>query len=269
MLVSNILKKECLVYRQAFVTGGSSGIGKALCKLLAKKQIPLVMTGRKEQELMQLARELEKDTQVSYIVCDLSKKEERWILVEKLKQLKPDLVVNNAGFGLYGATYLHTIEDELDLIEVNISALVQVTLEAISLLKQEKSGGVILNVSSVAAYFQPFPAFVTYAASKNFVLNFSEGLDRETKPYGIRVLTALPGQVKTNFRARASRLQSQEESFLAISAEYAAKQLWRQIQKKKVRFVFSGVYKLLVLFSKLLPKGAYHHFLEQTINRRL
>ncbi|MDR3624274.1 MAG: SDR family NAD(P)-dependent oxidoreductase [Chlamydiales bacterium] len=257
------------MFSLACVTGASSGIGKELCKLLAKRHIPLLITGRDERALHALAEELTIYVAVHIVVCDLSKKEDRTHLIQEMRLLKPDLVVNNAGFGLYGEAISYAVEDTLSMIEVNIAAVAEITLEAIILLKKDRRTGTILNVSSVAAYFRPFPSFVTYAASKDFVLSFSRGVDNESSAYGIRVLTAVPGQVKTGFRFRAAKGVEQKDSSLAMSASFAAKQIWKQIQTQKRVSLFDWRYKMAILLSHFIPKPLIAMLLKHSIKRLL
>ena len=246
----------------ALVTGATSGLGKALCYLLASKNIPLILSGRNEEEL----EELKQTLQVPVRTCkaDLSVPEERKKLLALIDEYVPDLVVNNAGFGLYGEALAHTTQEQLEILEVDGKALLEITLEAARALKNEGKPGTILNVSSAASFFV-FPNFSVYAATKAFVNQVSMGLDEELKPYGIRVLTACPGQIKTGFRIRASKSHPQKSCRRAMSAKSAAEYLWHQIQTGKQIYTFDARYWLVILLSRLVPKSLVQKTLKKSL----
>ncbi len=246
----------------ALVTGATSGLGKALCYLLASKNIPLIISGRNEEELEELKQLL----QVPVTTCkaDLSIPEDRKKLLALIHEYVPDLVVNNAGFGLYGEALSHTTQEQLDILEVDGKAVLEITLEAARVLKNEGKPGTILNVSS-AACFYVFPGFSVYAATKGFVRQASMGLDGELKPYGIRVLTACPGQIKTAFRMRASKNHPQKSYRHAMSTKSAAEHLWHQIQTGKRVYTFDVRYWLVILLSRLVPEPIVEKFLKKSI----
>ena len=113
------------------------------------------------------------------------------------KGLEIDWLINNAGFGSSGDFASLDLERELEIIDLNISALVALTHRFLQKMRERKSG-TIINVSS-AAGFQPIPFMATYAASKAFVSSFSEAIAEENRPYGIHVMALCPGSTKTNF----------------------------------------------------------------------
>lgn len=246
------------LFNLSLITGASSGIGEAIARLLAKKKINLILTGRDEDKLKQLKDELKVFVHVEILALDLTVKEDLDHLVKTIHQLKPDLVFNNAGFGFYGEA-ISDIYRQIEIIDLNIKALVKITLESVKTLKKANQKGVILNVSSAAA-FQIFPGFSTYAASKAFVNSFSVSLDYETKEFNIRILTACPGMVKTKFKQRASsnKFLDQEESLsFSMEPSFAANEIWKQIVKQKTLRIFSFYYRIATFFTKYFLPASF------------
>lgn len=255
-------------YSLALVTGASSGIGEALCRLLAGQGIDLLISGRNQEKLDRLKDELAKKVTVTSFAADLSIPEERAMLIDKVRYFVPDLVINNAGYGLYGSVLSHETEASMELIEVDVNAVVQLSIEAARALASQKREGVIMNVSSIVAFF-PFPNLALYAAAKAFVNSFSASFDHEMQPCGIRILAACPGQVDTHFRERAGgKERTSEEKKSVMSAEFAAVQIWKQIQKQKPIHVFSRSYWLMSLFSRFIPRQLLMTFLQAGIAKK-
>lgn len=255
--------------RLALVTGASSGIGEALCYLLAEKGINLIMTARSESNLNRIAQDLRSKVNVTVFPADLSLPHDRSLLIKKIQELSPDLVINNAGFGLYGDAISHTPAEEGEIVNLNVNALLEITLETARHMVSQQQKGVILNVSSVAAFI-PMPGSAVYAASKSFVNSFSEGLDVELKDKGVRVLASCPGQVATKFRQRASQGQSdsQPQEPLVMSSSFAAQQIWMQIETLKTVHIFDWKYRLLLLLLKFLPRSYVSKMLYVKIQER-
>src|SRR6185295_4950732 len=184
--------------QKVLITGASSGIGAALARLLSAKGLSLIVTGRNEEALQQLKSSL--STPVDIVVADLSQKAGVERVLQVVTDQAPHLVINNAGLGFYGEA---TLQEANQVIDVNVRALVSITIEATKVLRQKNIPGIICNVSSVVA-FQPTPYMSVYAASKAFVTSFSEAEDMVLKQYGIRVLSSCPGAVETDFVRRAA-----------------------------------------------------------------
>jgi|SRR3984885_10943520 len=242
-----------MAFHLALVTGASSGIGEALCRLLAKNGIPLLITGRNQEKLALLAKELEQLVKVEFFTAELDKDLGRAVVIEKIYQQVPDLVVNNAGFGLYGQILTHETKKQMEIFEVDAATVLQLSIEAARALVSADKPGVILNVSSAAA-FQIFPSFSVYSASKAFVNSFSESFDEEVKQYGVRILAACPGMVDTKFRERASEGSEKKKYSFSMSPETAAKEIWKQINKRKPIYIFDWRYRFAAFIKKILPK---------------
>lgn len=255
-------------HRLALVTGATSGIGEALARLLASKNVKLLLTGRNRKKLQQLKEDLSSQIEVDTCAVDLASPEGRRCLVEWMKDKKPDLIVNNAGFGLYGEAFHFSVDEQMAIIQVDVLAVVEITLQAVNMFIEAKREGTILNVSSAAGY-QIFPNLTTYAASKAFVNAFSRSLDFEVKPKGIRVLLSCPGQVSTGFFSRASNRDVDNRSnALVMSATFAANALWRQIESGKAVEIFDWKYKIGNYLSRLIPTRWLAPILQRIISKR-
>lgn len=190
----------------ALVPGASSGIGEAFARNLAKRGANLIMVARSEEKLDRLADELRKNYRSSIHVfpVDLVLPEAPQQLFDRIKAsgLSVDLLVNNAGFGKWAHFLGESLETYERMLSLNISTLVQLTYLWIPEILARGVGGVI-NVASTAA-FQPIPYQAVYAASKTFVLSFTEALAEEYRERGVRFLALCPGNTSTNFMATAN-----------------------------------------------------------------
>jgi len=256
-------------FQTALITGASYGIGEALARLLAEKGIPLMLVARSTERLHTLAKDLSPLVPVEVISCDLSHPGQLVSLVKAVRSRKPDLIINNAGFGLYGDILTYQTEKLLEMIDVDIKALMELTIEGARTLVGAGRQGVILNVSSVAGDLKIFPTFSVYAASKSFVTRFSESFDFEVAPLGVRVLTSCPGMVDTNFRYRASGNDQQKSSGRSMSVDFAAKEIWWQIQKRKRVHTFNWKYRLISCLSRWIPKPLLARGMRKEIENRL
>jgi short-subunit dehydrogenase len=255
-------------FQLALVTGASSGIGEALCDLLASKGIDLIIHGRDEERLKIVADRLRAKVKVSLCIGDLVNIDQRNELIRYIRERKPDLVINNAGFGLYGRAINIDFHEQLSMIDLNIGALTEITLEAGKMMVSKRHQGVIVNIASAAAYFS-FPYFATYAATKAFVKNFSEALDVEMKPFGIRVLVSCPGQVDTRFRETASKGKSKSErDFKVMSSVFVSEKIWDQVQKGKSVQIIDWKYRLGLFLLNFIPKRLAFSILSSSIRSR-
>ncbi|AFZ58738.1 SDR family oxidoreductase [Anabaena cylindrica FACHB-243] len=189
----------------ALITGASGGIGKAFAEELAARKTNLVLVARSVEKLTQIATQLQQkhQIQVEVIAKDLTEPNATNDVFDaiKTKGLTIDLLVNNAGFGDYGDFAEREGERQLNMIQLNIIALVDLTHKFLPLMRQRRSGSII-NVSSIAG-FQPMPYLSVYAATKAFVLSFSEALWAENRDYGVHVLVVCPGPTETDFFTEA------------------------------------------------------------------
>jgi short-subunit dehydrogenase len=181
---------------RALVTGASAGIGEAFARQLAQRGYDLVLVARRKDRLEKLASEL--STTVEVLEADLSKPEGVAAVEQRLAVGDIELLVNNAGFGTQGEFAELPLEKEMEELDVNIRALVRLTHAALAPMVKQGRGNII-NVGSTGS-FQPVPYMSTYAATKAFVLHFSEGVHEEVKKHGVIVTCLCPGYVLTEFQ---------------------------------------------------------------------
>lgn len=183
------------------ITGASSGIGNAMARQLAVLKYNLILTARSEDKLEAMQQELSSKygIVVHYIAKDLSDMNQAAELFNDIKSANylVSHLVNNAGFGNYGSFVETSLEEELNMIDLNISSLVVLTKLFAKDMAARKSGR-IMNVSSLLA-FLPFPYYSVYSATKSFVLSFSETLAAELEGSGVVVTTLAPGTTETAF----------------------------------------------------------------------
>lgn len=185
------------------ITGASSGIGWELARIFASKEHDLILVARNEAKLNELKKDLEDKykIQAHVIPIDLAKPEAPVDLFRKTQGLEVDILVNNAGFGSHGDFAKADWRKQKDMIQVNITALTELTHLYLPAMIRRKAGK-ILNVSSTAA-FQPGPLMSVYYATKAFVLSFSEALYEELQGTGVTVTTLCPGPTQSEFFATA------------------------------------------------------------------
>ncbi len=183
------------------LTGASSGIGYEMATQLAARKLNLVLVARSENKLQQMQKELiaTYGISVQYIAKDLSDVRAAVDLYKDVQQadLLVTGLVNNAGVGNYGNFVETSLEEELKMIELNISSLVALTKLFAKDMVRRKSGR-IMNVASLLS-FLPFPYYSVYSATKSFVLAFSETLAAELEDAGVVVTALCPGPIDTGF----------------------------------------------------------------------
>lgn len=187
--------------RWAVVTGASAGIGWALAEELAAGGTNLVLTARRRERLEQLAEKLRATHNISVetVATDLAQAggpADVFAFTEK-KNLRIDLLVNNAGFGSYGEFSTSDLAAQLELVQVNCAAIVHLTHLYLSGMVERRQGDILI-VSSTAA-FQGVPYMATYGATKAFDLMFAEALAQEVDRYGVRVCALCPGPTESEF----------------------------------------------------------------------
>ena len=183
------------------ITGASSGIGEAFARRLAVDGHDLFLVARSEDKLRDLCTEMvaAHGVKAQYFALDLTEPgaDARCFAETERLGLEIDLLINNAGFGSMGDFAKLDIERELDMIRLNIGALVGLTHRYLGPMRDRRKG-TIINISSGAG-FQPIPFMATYAATKAFVTAFSEAIAEENRPFGIEVIAVCPGSTETPF----------------------------------------------------------------------
>ena len=219
----------------ALITGASSGIGKELAIIHAKNQGDLVLVARRKQLLDSLSSELSEKYKVSVFVIemDLTANGAATKLVEELikENIQISYLFNNAGFGGYGDFIDRSISEDLAMIQLNVSSLVELS-HGIANQMVKNGGGMILNTASTAGFI-PGPLQATYFATKAFVVSFSQALDQELRKKGVTVTALCPGPVKTEFIDVAGMSKSKMFDG-AKTASYTATKGYNAMLKKQL-----------------------------------
>ena len=191
----------------ALVTGASSGFGIEFAKLLAEQKANLVLGARRTEPMERLAAQLRQSESVQVVVegIDLSRAGAGAELKSRLDRrgISVDVLVNNAGYGLYGAFVDQPLQKTLDMLQVNMLALTELTHVFAAEMIKRRSGHILL-IASLLGY-QAVPGYAAYGASKGYVLLFGEALHAELKPYGIGVTVLSPGATSTGFGSVAGQ----------------------------------------------------------------
>lgn len=185
----------------ALITGASSGLGAEFARQLASRGMHLILVARRQELMQELATELDTKhgTRCEIIVADLSDPTQPGQVLRQIKSkgITVELLVNNAGFGVVGEVAQADVNRLLEMIRLNVSALTELTYGVLPSML-DRGHGCILNVASLSA-FQPVAYMGAYAASKSYVLHFSEALHCELYDRGITVTAVCPGVTRTNF----------------------------------------------------------------------
>ena len=232
---------------RALITGASSGIGRDMARVLAEKGCDLIITARRLEPMEKLKRELK--TNVEIIQQDLSTKEGCFALYEKIKDKDIDILINNAGFGVFGAFSETPLYRELELINTNITAVHILTKLILEKMKK-RDFGYILNVASSAA-FLPGPLFSSYYASKAYVLRLTQSIGYELKKEGsgVYIGALCPGPVSTEFDHVANVTFSNK----SLPSEYVAKYAIAQMFKRKKVIIPGTSMKLAKFGTRFVP----------------
>jgi len=237
------------------ITGASSGIGEAFARALAARGHNLLLVARSEEKLSQLCSELGGASSIDcqYVGLDLSKPESPAKLFDETKTrgLEIDLLINNAGFGSMGEFATQDLAHELNMIDLNVRSLVEMSYRFLRPMRERKSGAII-NVASTAG-FQPVPYMATYAATKAFVLSFSEALWEENRPYGIEVMALCPGVTQTGF-FDAAHIQKPPARTVETPAQVVETAL-RGLKRRKSSIISGAPNKLMVVTERLMPRS--------------
>lgn len=190
----------------ALITGASKGIGKSMAEELAKRGHAVLLIARSEDLLKELADQLGNQYKVStaFLAIDLSDKNAATTIFDwcNTNHYSVDMLINNAGYGLNGLLEDYTLQEHLDMMQVNITSLVELTYLFLPSLKKLPKA-YIGNIASGAAY-QAVPGLNVYAATKAFVLSFSRGLAYELRNTTVSVSCVCPGSTDTQFAQRAN-----------------------------------------------------------------
>ncbi len=233
----------------ALITGASSGIGADMARIMSEKGYDLILVARNKKKMEVLSKELK--TNVEIIPMDISSTYNCTELYNLVKKKNIDVLINNAGFGLFGEFNSTKLDKELDMIELNVKTVHTLTKFFLKdFIKKDK--GYILNVASSAA-FMPGPLMATYYSTKAYVLHLTEAINEELrrKKSNVFIGALCPGPVSTNFNKVAGVSFNLESLESYDVAKYAINQMFR----KKVVIIPGFKMKLGVFALRFLPRN--------------
>ena len=242
--------------QRALVTGASGGIGLALARVLAREGYDLVIAARSQPALERAAGNLSSayGVQVHTVVADLASADGPHAIMHEIASagLAVDVLVNNAGFGLFGEFALTRLEDEQRMIDVNVRALVALTKLCLPGMIERRRGRV-LNVASTAA-FLPGPHMAVYYATKAFVLSFSEAIADELRATPVTVTVLCPGPTETGFQQAARMQKSRLVQGAMMGAADVAEAGYRGMLAGRPVVIPGATNRMVPVLVRLLPR---------------
>lgn len=252
--MSRTLREEMSEFSVIVVTGGSSGIGKAFIEHVSRLNPEVVICNLSRRKPAIILPELK----LRHVPVDLSDSNALKIAAEEvltyLNQGAPTgkiLLVNNSGFGGYGKSDELDRGHQLEMIDLNVRAVVDLTNRLLPALR--KRGGAVINIASTAA-FQPTAYLATYGATKAFVLHWSLALNEELRGTGVRALAVCPGPTATQFFQRAGMQEGTVSNALGQTSEEVVVEAWRAVERGRALVVTGWKNKVLAAVSSKLPK---------------
>ena len=229
--------------KRALITGASEGIGLEIARQLASKNYQITLVARSEDKLHKALAGLGNNGH-AILVADLTNKNDLQKLLNQLRTEKYDMLINNAGAGVYGQFIDIPLEDQLNTMELNMNALVALSY---GFLETAASGSTLVNIGSLLAH-SSFPGAAVYAGTKSFVANFTESLWYEFKQKGIFILSFNPGATKSDFHKHAGKQANAFPDFVLSSVQDVAKELVVALEKSRKPRVVQGWKNRLMLF---------------------
>lgn len=239
------------------ITGATGGIGYALAEIFARNGYNLALTGRNLEKLTSIKGRWEQqyNVDIKYCLKDLavSTTPDEMYQALRAEMIDVDILVNNAGFGLLGEFSRSSLSDQLEMLQVNITALTHLTRLFLPDMIQRKRGK-ILNIASTAA-FLPGPGMTVYYATKAYVLSFSAALSHELRSSGITVTALCPGPTHTGFQARAGMANADLFKRMSImSAEEVAAIGFRGLLKGKPIVITGTLNAFGAFMTRFIPR---------------
>lgn len=233
---------------KALITGASSGIGLSMAKELYNQGHEVILVSKNKKRLEVARDSINKNIRI--IAIDLSKKENCYELYEKVKNEKVEILINNAGFGLHGFFDNTNLEEEIEMIDLNITSVHILTKLFLKDFKANNNG-YILNVASSAGLSNGGPLMSTYYATKSYVVNLTNAINFELKTQKSKVYigSLCPGGVDTNFNKKLNI----KFSLKAQTSEFVAEQAIKKMFKKKMIIIPGYFVFLSTSISKMLP----------------
>jgi short-subunit dehydrogenase len=240
----------------ALITGASTGIGRELAYLAAENDYDVALVARTLEDLESVAADVERKTsRRAYIFPnDLSVPNAARSLIADVAQagLTIDVLINNAGFGLVGKFWELPEDEQMQMVQLNIGALTQLTRLYLPDMIERRTG-YILNIASTAA-FQAGPLMAVYYASKSYVLSFSEAVHNEAKPFGVKVCCLCPGPTRTEFDKRAGVTNTKLFESGVMSAVEVARIGWDAMKEAKPLVVAGRLNAAMAFLTRFAPR---------------
>ena len=242
---------------RALITGASSGLGEEFAIQLAREGFALVLVARREDRLQAVAERARESgaPEAAVLAADLSRPEAPAEIHRRLANegVAIDWLVNNAGFGTRGRFDRAPLDREIEEINLNISSLVALTRLFIPAMVERRSG-IVVNVASTAA-FQPVPWMATYAATKAFVLSFSEAIAEELRGSGVTVTALCPGPTRTEFQQVAGVEDSAFPSFAYMDAATVVREAIAAARSGKSVKINGMINTLMAESTRIAPRA--------------
>ncbi|MET4655984.1 MULTISPECIES: SDR family oxidoreductase [unclassified Exiguobacterium] len=242
--------------KTVLITGASGGIGKELADRFAQDGYNMVLVARNEAKILELATDYQMThgVDVTVIAKDVATPGVPQEIFNELQQKKihVDYLINNAGFGLYGAFLETDLEQEMNMIEVNIKAVTVMTKLFLPGMVQRNRGGV-MNVSSMVGFF-PGPLMSVYHATKSYVLSFTEALENEVSGTNVTVTALCPGLTATGFVDRAGMGKSNMLQGKVMEAGRVAEIGYRGFLKGQTLIIPGTQNRIISFIPRLLPR---------------
>ncbi len=239
------------------ITGASSGIGESLAREAARRKHDIVLVARRKDKLEEIADELSKrfNIHAEIVVADLTDQNDIKKVEKRITKNDIDVLINNAGFGSAGPFAELNIENELNEIDLNVRALVQLSYSGVKSML-ERDIGTIVNISSLASYM-PMTGNAVYGATKAFVTSFSHALREELGETGINVMVVCPGMTSTEFFERSKWKDATKKSpypnFMWQTSQQVAELIFSGIDKQRTVVVPGLANKFAAAIASSLP----------------
>src|SRR5215469_3925280 len=251
----------------ALVTGASSGFGIEFANLLAEQHANLVLVARRTEPMERLAEQLRQNHQVNVVVegMDLALTGASADLKSRLdsRGITVDVLVNNAGYGAYGNFVDQSLQRLLDMLQLNMITLTELTHIFAADMVRRRTGHILL-IASLLGY-QAVPGYAAYAASKGYVLLFGEALHAELKPYGVGVTVLSPGPSATSFSAVAGQNDTSVLRMLMMAPGPVARSGILGMLGRRSSVVPGILNKFIVFWDRLTPRSVQHAVMQRVL----
>lgn len=245
-----------MAYKSCLITGAAAGLGYEFSKLAIADGYDLILIDIDAEKLAEVKIELEKEhnQKVTTITKNLCKPSIAIEIYEQVKDASIEMLINNAGFGLFGEFSKTNWEREENMMNLHMLTSTHLTKLVIKDMVSAKKGK-ILNVSSLAA-FQPGPLMAIYYASKSFLLSFTEAVAREIRGSGVSISVLCPGPTKTNFQSTVSENTSENKIAMNMASVKAVASCgYKAFKKGKIVIIPGMMNQFLAFLPRILPRN--------------